>query len=111
MKPYVLTIDTHKEHEAVIAISVNDDTLDSARLSGRYRSEDILPEIIRLFDKHSLSLSDIHAISVHTGPGSFTGLRVGIAIARMLGILYEVPVNGRPPTDDIRPEYGKNKYG
>ena len=41
------------------------------------------------------TLKDITEIKVNTGPGSFTGLRVGVAVANALGWTLGVPVNGK----------------
>ena len=51
-----------------------------------------------------MKLLDITEIEVHTGPGSFTGLRVGIAVATTLGKLLNIPVNGQIDPN-ITPKY------
>lgn len=48
------------------------------------RSEDLLPEIARLLARNEVSLNQLNRIAVSIGPGSFTGLRVGIATAKGL---------------------------
>jgi tRNA threonylcarbamoyl adenosine modification protein YeaZ len=48
------------------------------------RSEDLLLNISNLLSKNSLSKKEIKKIAVSIGPGSFTGVRVGIAIAKGL---------------------------
>lgn len=58
-------------------------------------SHDLLPLIEEALRENNLTLTDISEISVHTGPGSFTGLRVGIAVANTLGLLLGVAVNGK----------------
>lgn len=50
-----------------------------------------------------LKLSDVTEIEVVTGPGSFTGLRVGAAVANTLGLLLDIPVNGKK--DLVIPTY------
>ncbi|MGI8669326.1 MAG: tRNA (adenosine(37)-N6)-threonylcarbamoyltransferase complex dimerization subunit type 1 TsaB [Aridibacter sp.] len=47
-------------------------------------SEDLLPQIAKLLEKNDISKSDIESITVSNGPGSFTGIRIGIATALAL---------------------------
>lgn len=54
-----------------------------------------LPLIHDLLKEQKLTLSDITEIQVSTGPGSYTGLRVGTAVANALGYTLGVPVNGK----------------
>ena len=49
---------------------------------GTSLSEESLPEIANLFDKTDLKPKDIEKIIVVNGPGSFTGIRIGITIAK-----------------------------
>ena len=55
----------------------------------------VLPMIEEVLREHNLKLSDISEIRVATGPGSFTGLRVGTTVANALGYLLDIPVNGK----------------
>ncbi|MEJ7623138.1 MAG: tRNA (adenosine(37)-N6)-threonylcarbamoyltransferase complex dimerization subunit type 1 TsaB [Pyrinomonadaceae bacterium] len=45
------------------------------------RAEDLLPEIEKLMSGNGVNKFDINQIAVSTGPGSFTGIRIGIATA------------------------------
>ena len=65
----------------------------------------ILPMIDNFLKKHSLSPKDISEIRINAGPGSFTGLRVGIAIANALSFVLKVPVNGKKAGEIILPVY------
>jgi tRNA threonylcarbamoyl adenosine modification protein YeaZ len=48
------------------------------------RAEDLLGSISALFEKNNLRLSQIDFLAVSEGPGSFTGIRIGMATARAL---------------------------
>lgn len=54
-------------------------------------SQAVLPMISKLCP----DLKKITEIEVNPGPGSYTGLRVGVAIANALGYVLKIPVNGR----------------
>lgn len=58
-------------------------------------SQKLLPFIVKILKKKNLGLEDIKAIEVNLGPGSFTGLRVGVAVAQTLGWVLKIPVNGK----------------
>ena len=72
--------------------------LDEKRFSTSSReekSQKLLPFIDEVLKKEGKSVKDITEIEVNCGPGSFTGLRVGVSVANTLGWALGVPVNGR----------------
>lgn len=58
------------------------------------QSRDLLIKIKELLKDKKLSLIDIEAIAVNRGPGSFTGVRVGITTANTLAWSLDIPVIG-----------------
>ncbi len=60
----------------------------------RGHAEALLPLLQRVMQQAGFGFSDIDRIAVTTGPGSFTGLRVGIAAARGLALAAEKPAVG-----------------
>lgn len=69
------------------------------------KAQVVLPLIEKLLKKHSLTPSSISKIEVNTGPGSFTGLRVGISIANALSFCLKIPVNGKRIGRFVAPRY------
>lgn len=62
----------------------------------------VLPALLAIFQKNSLTFQVITEIEVSKGPGSYTSLRVGFAVANTLGYLLSIPVNGsKPPTASL----------
>ena len=61
-------------------------------LVGRGHAERLVPMIGEVLDEAGLKRADL--IRVDCGPGSFTGIRVGIAAARGLALAWGVPVSG-----------------
>jgi tRNA threonylcarbamoyladenosine biosynthesis protein TsaB len=55
-------------------------------------SETIHLKIKELLDQENLSLNDLNGIAVFKGPGSFTGLRIGISVANALAYALNIPV-------------------
>lgn len=94
-----LHIDTSVSSETKIALNAKE--YESQR-SGK--SQDVLELIADSLKEENKSLQDISEITVATGPGSFTGLRVGVTVAITLGWALGVPVNGKDPKKNEIPE-------
>jgi tRNA threonylcarbamoyladenosine biosynthesis protein TsaB len=66
--------------------------LESVPLAGGTFSALLVPQIAALLEKHGLSKSQIDAFIVVSGPGSFTGLRVGLAAIKALAEILQKPI-------------------
>ena len=60
-----------------------------------------------MLQKNNLEINQITEIKINKGPGSFTGLRVGVAIANSLGFLLKIPVNGKKVGELEEPVYNE----
>ncbi|MEO6394492.1 MAG: tRNA (adenosine(37)-N6)-threonylcarbamoyltransferase complex dimerization subunit type 1 TsaB [Devosia sp.] len=58
------------------------------------QAERIFPAIAELLARAGVTYADLRRIAVTTGPGSFTGLRIGLSAARGLGLALGIPVVG-----------------
>jgi tRNA threonylcarbamoyladenosine biosynthesis protein TsaB len=92
----VLAIDT-----ALAACSVALLDTDSGRILAsqslpmvRGHAEALMPLVEQVMNEAGVEFSDINRVAVTTGPGSFTGLRVGIAAARGIALAAEKPAVG-----------------
>ncbi len=61
---------------------------------GREHAARVVPELQRLLDRARLTPADVAGIGVGIGPGSYTGVRVGVATARGLARAWGVPLGG-----------------
>ncbi len=59
-------------------------------------SERLLPTIDRLLQESAIRFQDLSGIAVSVGPGSFTGLRIGLATAKGLALASSLPLWGIP---------------
>lgn len=83
-----------------ITLGHTDDILDTAELPHKRRHNvELLPTIDMLCKKHGVAPDMIGQAYVSLGPGSFTGLRVGITTAKMLALASGVEVFGIPTLD------------
>ena len=74
----------HDLHEAAV--------VEVAPLAGGTFSAQLVPQIATLLAKHGRSKADIDAFIVVSGPGSFTGLRVGLAAIKALAEILKKPI-------------------
>ena len=80
--PWILAVDTATTRIVVAAATPAGQLIAAEAFEGRYRhSQELLPAIVRLQAAHGLAVRDLRGVVVGTGPGAFTGLRVGIATA------------------------------
>ena len=70
-------------------------------------SQTLLPMVDEILRMTEQDLAGIDAVAVSGGPGSFTGLRIGAATAKGLGLALEKPVIGVPTVDAL----AYNLYG
>lgn len=92
---WLLALDTATTRIVVAAGSPDGELIAAQAFEGRYRhSQELLPAIVSLLDAYGLRLPDLAGIIVGTGPGAFTGLRVGLATAKTLAHELRVPIAG-----------------
>jgi len=81
----ILSIALVKDHE--VLMSINEATLNN-------QSEILMSRIQETLSQCQVKPSDLDLIGVAIGPGSYTGIRVGVAAAKSLGYALDVPVVG-----------------
>ena len=67
--------------------------------------QNVLDLVEKLLKKQNITLKDINSIEINSGPGSFTGLRVGASIANALAFALGIPVNSKKIGEIITPKY------
>jgi len=75
-----------------VAILDGDRVIAEARHDARGRTNDLLVTIDRLCREVSLAPAAIEAVAIGAGPGSFTGLRIGMATAKGIAFAAKVPL-------------------
>ena len=85
-----LYIDSSQSNQ--ISVGVNKTLKKQER---KEKSESLLTLIDSSVREHNTTLECIDSIEAETGPGSFTGLRVGFAVANLLAWYFKIPFNGK----------------
>lgn len=93
----ILLIDTSN---SVCKMSlISDDKYDIEWEAGRTLARDLLKFIDNNLKERNFNFSDISAIGVFEGPGSFTGLRIGITVMNTLAEAISIPIVGSRGAD------------
>ena len=76
---------------------------------GRDLAEELLSFITNKLKKNNSSLQDLTEITFYSGPGSFTGLRIGAAVVNTLADQLKIPLYDHHGTKHpvIIPDYGR----
>ncbi|MGQ0583733.1 MAG: tRNA (adenosine(37)-N6)-threonylcarbamoyltransferase complex dimerization subunit type 1 TsaB [Reyranella sp.] len=85
-----------------VALARDGACLASLREEGRDQAARLLPAVASVLRDSGQSRSDVSLIAVTVGPGSFTGVRVGLAAARGLAVGLGVPLAGLVTTSVLQ---------
>ncbi|EKD67227.1 MAG: Inactive metal-dependent protease-like protein [uncultured bacterium] len=105
-----LIIDTRSNEKTIIALVVDGKRMEESLQTNHTHSQAVLPLIEKIITQQHISLSDITYIEVPVDTGSYTGRRVGAAIAQTLGTLLSISVNGKQAGSSIEILYDTDKW-
>lgn len=91
----ILAVDTSGKNGSLALVRFEagtSQTLELVSLEGGSFSAQLVPQISDLLSKHSLAKNKIDGFAVAAGPGSFTGLRVGLAAIKALAEILQKPI-------------------
>lgn len=91
----ILAIDTSGKNGSVTLVRGDGERFEVAAASpveGGTFSAQLIPQIARLLSENNLKKSDIDAFAAATGPGSFTGLRIGLTAVKGLAEILHKPI-------------------
>lgn len=105
----ILKIDTTKREEVIVELWKDEKLKDKIVVTQKTGSQALLPAIAKILKINKVAFKDIKEVKAATGPGSFTGTRVGVAVANAIGFALNIPVNGKLDKIAI-PVYEKTKF-
>jgi tRNA threonylcarbamoyl adenosine modification protein YeaZ len=76
----------------------------------RGQAEFLIPMVESIVAEATFTMKDLNAIAVTRGPGSFTGVRIGLATAKTLGLALNIPVFGFSTLDVIARAHADNTH-
>lgn len=93
----IIAIDGASTDLSVALAAPDGSPIDDDAWSTPFRqSGELLPRLLALLERNGRDLDDVSALAVGTGPGSFTGLRVAMALAKGLAFALGRPIIGVP---------------
>jgi tRNA threonylcarbamoyladenosine biosynthesis protein TsaB len=92
----ILAIDTATRCASIALYNRTGVLAEESWRSENNHSVEVMPAIIRLMERQGASLQALTGIAVALGPGSFTGLRIGMSLAKGLSFALQVPILGVP---------------
>lgn len=97
-----LYINTKDQKVIKVSLKENKKVLDTLTEKNEFGSQVLLPLITKILKKNKLEFKDLKGIELDTGPGSFTGLKVGAAVANALGFSLSIPVNNKKTETNLK---------
>ena len=88
----ILAIDTSSEICGVAILEDEKLKDDNSLNNGRTHSENLMPLVDEILKRNNLKLQDINLIACNCGPGSFTGIRIGVSAVKALSEVFNIPV-------------------
>jgi tRNA threonylcarbamoyladenosine biosynthesis protein TsaB len=92
----LLAVDTSGKHGSIALSRCRPEgvceIIELSPLLGGTFSAELVPQIATLIEKHGFSKANIDALAVVSGPGSFTGLRIGLAVIKGLAEALAKPI-------------------
>jgi tRNA threonylcarbamoyladenosine biosynthesis protein TsaB len=92
----ILAIDTATRCASIALYNRTGVLAEESWRSENNHSVEVMPAITRLMERQGVPLQDLTGIAVALGPGSFTGLRIGMSLAKGLSFALQVPILGVP---------------
>jgi tRNA threonylcarbamoyladenosine biosynthesis protein TsaB len=103
----ILAIDTATAHAGIALYDGEAVLLEHAWHSFRNHTVELMPNVMRALTHQRQTPRDLTAVTVALGPGSFTGLRIGLGVAKGMAFASKIPVLGIPTLDIIGYAYAR----
>lgn len=98
----ILYINTKDQHIITVSLKKKGKVIRSLSEQNKHGSQVLLLMISKLLDLEKMTFDALEGIEVEKGPGSFTGLRVGVSVANALGFSLGIPVNKKKIETKLR---------
>jgi tRNA threonylcarbamoyladenosine biosynthesis protein TsaB len=102
MAPTLLAIDTATELAGVALFDAETGPrAESAWHTSLNHTVELMPTVVQMLERQGMAAEQLGGLAVALGPGSFTGLRIGLAVAKGLSFSLGIPIVGIPTLDVV----------
>lgn len=101
----ILSIDTSSQVSSVAVLSAERVAAEISMQGALTHSETLMPHIEMALRMARVEKSELEGIAVSIGPGSFTGLRIGLASAKMMAYALHIPLIAVPTLEALAHHY------
>jgi len=78
--------------------------------TANYHTVELMPAIVRMLERQNVSVEALQSVGVSLGPGTFTGLRIGMGVAKGLVLARDIPLLGVPTLETVAyPHFGQRR--
>jgi tRNA threonylcarbamoyladenosine biosynthesis protein TsaB len=95
----LLAVDTSTQSVGIALFGGNQVLCEESWISRRYHTVELANAVQSNLFRAGLSAADLHVLAIASGPGSFTGLRIGMALIKGIAYTHQLPVIGIPTLD------------
>jgi tRNA threonylcarbamoyladenosine biosynthesis protein TsaB len=95
----LLAIDTSTEWIGICLFDGVQVVSEQILCNNKHQTIELVPAIDRLLNQNSISFSEVTGLGIALGPGSFTGLRIGMSVVKGIALALSIPVAGIPSLD------------
>jgi len=95
----LLAVDTSTRAVGIALYDGNQILCEESWISRQYHTVELASAVYLILTRAGLSAGDLQVLGVAIGPGSFTGLRIGLALAKGIAYSHQLPLIGIPTLD------------
>ena len=95
----LLAVDTSTQRVGIALYDGNQFLCEESWISRQYHTVELANAVQTIISRAGLSAGDLKILAVAIGPGSFTGLRIGMALVKGIAYSHQLPVIGIPTLD------------
>ncbi len=105
----LIAIDTATDHASLALHDGFRVLVEHTWQSPRRHTVELTPRLARALGRLDLHPKHFRGVAVTSGPGSFTGLRIGMAVAKGLALAHSLPLIGVPTLDVVAAAQGRDR--